>query len=123
MSALWNLHFRSCGSPLSAIPRGCIGYPLDPSMAILPRGIGLVEEVIRSGEAVTFIEPGACGRLAHALGIPELPSATALIPLGRSGAVVGALVADREGEEVRGIADFALLLGRLGGVFGMKNQS
>ena len=98
--------------------RAGFGYPLDPSTAVLPRGIGLLERVIRSGEALTSIEPGAGGHLAHALGIPELPPATAFIPLGRSGSVVGVLVADREGEDVTGIADLVLLVGRLGGVFG-----
>jgi hypothetical protein len=98
--------------------RAGFGYPLDPSTAVLPRGIGLFERVIRSGEALTSIEPSASGHLARALGISELPSATALIPLGRSGAVVGVLVADREGEDVTGIADLVLLVGRLGGVFG-----
>jgi hypothetical protein len=98
--------------------RAGFGYPLDPSTAVLPRGIGLVERVIRSGEALTTIEASASRHLARALGIPELPSATALIPLGRSGAVVGVLVADREGEDVTGIADLVLLVGRLGGVFG-----
>ena len=98
--------------------RAGFGYPLDPSTAVLPQGIGLFERVIRSGEALTSIEPSASGHLARALGISELPSATALIPLGRSGAVVGVLVADREGEDVTGIADLVLLVGRLGGVFG-----
>lgn len=98
--------------------RAGFGYPLNPSTAVLPRGVGLIERVIRSGEAMTSIEPGTGGHLARSLGISELPSATALIPLGRSGAVVGVLVADREGEDVTGIADLVLLVGRLGGVFG-----
>jgi hypothetical protein len=98
--------------------RAGFGYPLDPSTAVLPRGFGLIERVIRSGEALTAIEPSASGRLASVLGVPELPSATALIPLGRSGAVVGVLVADREGADVAGIADLVLLVGRLGGIFG-----
>lgn len=98
--------------------RAGFGYPLDPSTAVLPRGIGLIERVIRSGEALTTIEPGSSGHLASVLGITELPSATALIPLGRSGAVVGVLVADREGEDVADIADLVLLVGRLGGIFG-----
>jgi hypothetical protein len=52
------------------------------------------------------------------LGVSELPPATALIPLGRCGAVVGVLVADREGEELPDVADLVLLVGRLGGVVG-----
>jgi hypothetical protein len=100
--------------------RAGYGYPLDPSTAVLPRGIGLIEQVVRSGEALTVIEAGASGsgHLASVLGVSELPSATALIPLGRSGAVVGVLVADREGEELPDVADLVLLVGRLGGVVG-----
>jgi len=100
--------------------RAGFGYSLERSTAVLPRGIGLIERVIRSGEAFTTIEPGASGssHLAGVLGIEELPTATALIPLGRCGAVVGVLVADREGEELPDLADLVLLVGRLGGVVG-----
>jgi len=100
--------------------RAGFGYSLEGSTAVLPRGIGLIERVIRSGEAFTTIEPSASGsnRLAAVLGVSELPSATALIPLGRCGAVVGVLVADREGEELPDVADLVLLVGRLGGVVG-----
>jgi hypothetical protein len=100
--------------------RAGFGYPLDPSKAVLPRGIGLFERVIRSGKALTAIEAdsGGSGHLASVLGVSELPSATALIPLGRSGAVVGILVADREGEGLPDVADLVLLVGRLGGVVG-----
>ena len=100
--------------------RAGFGYSLDGSTAVLPRGIALIERVIRSGEAFTSIESGTSGssRLANVLGDSELPSATALIPLGRCGAVVGVLVADREGEELPDVADLVLLVGRLGGVVG-----
>jgi hypothetical protein len=100
--------------------RAGFGYPLERSTAVLPRGIGLIERVIRSGEAFTRIEPGTSGssRLGQVLGIAELPTATALIPLGRCGAVVGVLVADREGEELPDVSDLVLLVGRLGGVVG-----
>ena len=100
--------------------RAGFGYQLDRSTAVLPRGIGLIERVIRSGEAITLIEPGGGGEghLAQVLGIQELPESTAVIPLGRCGAVVGVLVADREGEELPDMADLVLLAGRLGGVVG-----
>jgi hypothetical protein len=97
--------------------RAGFGYPLDPSRAVLPRGVGLIEQVIRSGRALKAVEPGSSGPLAEVLGIDELPSETALIPLGRSGSVVGVLVADREGEEVHDVAEFVLLVGRLGSAF------
>ena len=98
--------------------RAGFGYPLEPSTSVLPRGIGLIERVIRSGEALTFIdsEAGASSRLADVLGVSRLPSATALIPLGRCGGVVGLLVADREGEDLPDVAELVLLAGRLGGV-------
>jgi hypothetical protein len=100
--------------------RAGFGYLLERSSAVLPRGIGLIERVIRSGEAFTTIEPGDSGsnHLADVLGVSELPPATALIPLGRCGAVVGVLVADREGEDLPDVADLVLLVGRLGGVVG-----
>ena len=100
--------------------RAGFGYLLERSTAVLPRGIGLLERVIRSGEAFTTIEPGTSGsnHLAGILGIQELPAATALIPLGRCGSVVGVLVADREGEELPDVGDLVLLVGRLGGVVG-----
>jgi hypothetical protein len=100
--------------------RAGFGYSLERSTAVLPRGIGLLERVIRSGEAFTTIEPGTGGgnHLAGILGVQDLPAATALIPLGRCGAVVGLLVADREGEELPDLADLVLLVGRLGGVVG-----
>ena len=101
--------------------RAGFGYRLDRATTVLPRGIGLVERVIRSGEAVTRIDSdsGGAAQLARVLGGSELPAATAIIPLGRSGAVVGVLVADREGEELPDVADLVLLVGRLGGVVGV----
>jgi hypothetical protein len=100
--------------------RAGFGYLLERSTAVLPRGIGLIERVIRTGEALTTIEPAGGGeaQLARVLGVSQLPSATAVIPLGRSGAVVGVLVADREGDELPDMADLVLLVGRLGGVVG-----
>ncbi|MEJ2583195.1 MAG: DUF4388 domain-containing protein, partial [Acidobacteriota bacterium] len=77
--------------------RAGFGYRLRKSKSDLPRGVSLVEGVIRSGRALTEIEPGGigAGQLARALGVPELFPRTAIIPLGREGAVVGVLVADR----------------------------
>jgi len=97
--------------------RAAFGYPLDPTRTVLPRGVGPIEQVIRSGEALKVLEPESSDLLAGVLGIDELPAETALIPLGRSGSVVGVLVADRGGEEVDDVAEFVLLVGRLGSVF------
>lgn len=98
--------------------RAGFGYPLNSSATVLPRGLGLIERVFRSGEALTTIESGAGERLAILLGVSELPSATAVIPLGRPGAVVGVLVADREGEALPDLTELAVLVGRFGGVVG-----
>ncbi|MEJ2189204.1 MAG: hypothetical protein P8Y93_07250 [Acidobacteriota bacterium] len=98
--------------------RAGFGYPLDRDDTALPRGVGLLERVIRSGEALTEIEPVAGGalRLARVLGVAELPEATAVIPLGRGSSAAGLLVADREGESLPDLAELILLAGRLGGV-------
>ena len=98
--------------------RAGFGYPLDRNDTGLPRGVGLLERVIRSGEALTMIEPEAGGarRLAGVLGVAELPEATAVIPLGRGGTAAGLLVADKNGEPLPDLAELVLLAGRLGGV-------
>ncbi len=79
--------------------------------------IEVVERVIRSGEALLEIEPSGPGvdQLAAVLGVAELPAATALIPLGRYGAVAGLLVADRNGDPLPGLDDLVVFAGRLGG--------
>ena len=97
--------------------RAGFGYPLDRNDTGLPRGVGLLERVIRSGEALTEIEPEAGGarRLAGILGVTELPEAAAVIPLGRGGTAAGLLVADNNGEPLPDLAELVLLAGRLGG--------
>jgi hypothetical protein len=98
--------------------RAGFGYPLNRSLAALPRGIALLERVIRSGEAVLELAPRTAGalQLAAACGVSELPAATALIPLGGGEGVVGVLVADRNGDELPELAELVVLAGRLGGV-------
>jgi len=97
--------------------RAGFGYPFDRNAAVLPRGIGLLEEVVQSGTAVLEIEPGDADArtLAGVCGVAELPPETALIPLGRFGSVAGVLVADREGRELPDIDELVVLAGRLGG--------
>jgi hypothetical protein len=97
--------------------RAGFGYPLNRNLTTIPRGGGLLERVIRSGEAVMEIDPssGDACRLAEVCGVSELPVATALIPLGRLGAVAGVLVADRRGETLPEIDELVVLAGRLGG--------
>jgi len=97
--------------------RAGFGYPLDRNATVLPRGLGLLEEVVQSGTAVMEIEPDSTGahRVAEACGIDELPAQTALIPLGRFGGVSGVLVADRGGDGLPDLEDLVVLAGRLGG--------
>jgi hypothetical protein len=100
--------------------RAGFGYNLNREKTALPRGIGFLERVLRAGEALTEIDPessGAC-HLAEILGVEVLPAATAVLPLGRSGGVVGVLVADRKGGELPDLADLVHLVGRLGGALG-----
>jgi hypothetical protein len=98
--------------------RAGFGFPLNREDPALPRGVGLLERVIRSGQALMEIEPEAGGarRLAGVLGIVELPEATSVIPLGRRGMVAGMLVADNAGEPLPDLAELVLIAGRLGGV-------
>lgn len=97
--------------------RAGFGYPLDRDRTALPRGVGLIEHVIRTGEAITKIDPNVGGvrHLSGILGVADLPAQTAIIPLGRSGGVAAVLVADREGEALPDLAALVLLAGRLGG--------
>ncbi len=97
--------------------RAGFGFPLDRDHTSLERGIERLERVVGDGEAVTEIEPGTEEerRLSEVLGVDRLSPATALIPLGRSGAVAGLLVADREGAVLPDLADLVRLAGRLGG--------
>lgn len=97
--------------------RAGFGYPLDRNATVLPRGLGLLEEVVQSGTAVMEIEPGSTGahRVAEVCGVDELPAQTALIPLGRFGSVSGVLVADRGGGGLPDLEELVVLAGRLGG--------
>lgn len=99
-------------------PRAGFGYPLARGTRALPRGLGLLERVIRSSQPTVGIDPDAGGshRLAEVLGLDRLPSATAVIPLGVGASVAGVLVADREGEPLPDLSELVVLAGRLGGV-------
>jgi hypothetical protein len=98
--------------------RAGFGYPLANGTQALPRGLGILERVIRSGRPTVGIDSTAGGshRLAELLGLDGLPSATAVIPLGFGVSVAGILVADREGEPLPDLSDLVVLAGRLGGV-------
>jgi len=98
--------------------RAGFGYPLARGTQALPRGLGILERVIRSSNPTVGIDPAAGGshRLAEVLGLDELPSATAVIPLGVGVSVAGVLVADREGQALPDLSELVVLAGRLGGV-------
>lgn len=97
--------------------RAGFGFPLNRNLTELPRGDEILERVIRSGEAIMEIDPTSVSarRLAGVCGIEALSPATALIPLGRLGAVAGVLVADRRGGALPEIDELVVLAGRLGG--------
>ena len=98
--------------------RAGYGYPLNRDATALPRGVGILERSIRSGEAEVGVDPNspAARQLAHVLGIDVLPAETAVIPLGMGATVVGLLVADREGELLPELREITLLACCLGGV-------
>ncbi len=98
--------------------RAGYGYPLNRQATALPRGVALLEVAVRSGEAVTGVDPesGAAIQLAQVLGVDRLPAETAVIPLGAGAGVVGLLVADRDGEPLPELREITLLACCLGGV-------
>lgn len=99
--------------------RAGFGYPLVPGGGAVPRGVGLLERVIRTGETLTGIDPdgGGAGQLARALGSETLPEATVVIPLGTRSGVVGLMVGDLEGRDLPDLNELSMLAGRLGGAF------
>lgn len=99
--------------------RAGFGYPLSDGGASLPRGLGILERVIRTGDSYTTIDgrSAAALQLAQVLGVETLHDETVLIPLRHHGAVVGIFLGDREGSPVPELYDLKLLAARLGGVF------
>jgi len=97
--------------------RAGFGFPLDRDHAALPRGVGLLERVVRSGEIAFETDPdsAAARQLARVLGLDRLAVGTAIIPLGSGPTVGGLLVVDHEGEPLPEISGLALIAGRLGG--------
>lgn len=106
--------------------RAGFGFALDPGAALLPRGVGLLERVVRSGDPVLAVDPGAAGarQLARMLGLDRLSPETAILPLGRRGAIEGLLVADRSGQPLPDLTELSLVARRLGGsvVAGLRSE-
>ncbi len=98
--------------------RAGFGYPLTRETGAMPRGVGLLEQAIRSGEGVVGIDPESVGahQLARTLGVDRLPAQTAVLPLGTCAAVGAVLVLDREGEALPDLRDLTLLACCLGGI-------
>ena len=98
--------------------RAGFGYPLEKGSTALPRGVGLLERVLRSGQAVVGLEPDAAGavQLARVLGLARLPEETVLVSLGRGSSAGGLLVADCHGEPLPELEHLEMLAGRFGGL-------
>ncbi len=99
--------------------RAGFGYPLGLGGSALPRGVGLLERMIRDGEAIFGLDPesGATHQLAKAVGLVDLPSDAVVLPLGTRAHVLGFLLGDREGEPLPDLDDLSMLAKRLGGAF------
>lgn len=113
-----------CGAILVVDPtrlrcRAGFGYPLLSGGGTLPRGLGILERVIRTGESYTGIDGGSAAalQLAGALGLERLVDKTVLIPLRHRSLVVGIFIGDRGGADLSELKDLKLLASRLGGVF------
>jgi len=98
--------------------RAGFGFPLERGSLVLPRGLALLERVIRARRAVLGVEPdsAAAVQLARAVGVGRLPADSAIIPLGSPLGVSGLLVVDREGLPLPDLRELELVGGRLGGV-------
>jgi hypothetical protein len=99
--------------------RAGFGYPLGSGGAVLPRGVGLLERMIRNGEGIFGLDPtsGGTGQLAKAVGLADLPSDAVVLPLGTRAQVQGFLLGDREGDPLPDLSDLSMLARRLGGAF------
>lgn len=98
--------------------RAGFGYPLARELSALPRGLGLLERVIRSGEPLFAIDPEAGGarEMARVLGVDHLERHTVVIPLAVGSTVHGLLVGDRAGDTLPDLGQLVQLIQRLGAV-------
>lgn len=99
--------------------RAGFGYPLGPDGGALPRGVGLLERMIRDGEGIIGIDPSSGGavQLAKAVGLERLSAESVVLPLGTRARIQGFLLGDLEGEALPDMGDLAMLARRLGGAF------
>ncbi len=98
--------------------RAGFGYPLGTGVSALPRGVGVLERIVRSGAATEGLDPDSGGavQLARMLGLERLEPETCVIPLGSGGSIVGLIVGDREGAELAELRELVALARRLGGL-------
>lgn len=97
--------------------RAGFGFPLSKEVTGLPRGIAVLERVIRGEENVGTVDPDATGarQLARVLGVERLPAGMVVIPLkGREGAV-GVLMGDRKPGPAGDLDELVLMARRIGG--------
>jgi hypothetical protein len=97
------------------------GFLLAPGAGLLPRGIGLLERVVRSRRPLIGIEEthsGGARQLGKLLGLDTLEGGTSIVPLLDGECVVGLLVGDRCGEDqpAEELDELVLLGQRLGGL-------
>ena len=98
--------------------RAGFGYPLSRGRAVAPRGIAVIERVLRSRQPVLSLDPASAGasQLAMILGTERLPRESVLIPLCAGPSVTGILVGDRRGASLQSLEELTTLAVRMGGV-------
>jgi hypothetical protein len=99
--------------------RAAFGYSVPAGGGNLPRGVGFLERVVRSGLPTYGLDPESAGAssLARALGEGALPAETVVIPVGMRSGVVGILVGDRAGAPLGDLAELEQIARRVGGAF------
>ncbi len=98
--------------------RAGFGYPLSRGRVAAPRGIGVIERVLRSRTPVMSVDPesGGVRQIARMLGVEKLDQETVLIPLCAGPSVTGILVGDRRGASPESLEELTTLAARMGGV-------
>ncbi len=101
--------------------RAGFGYSMSPGSGLLPRGVGLLERVVRSRRPVVGLDDASSGgarQLGRLLGLETLEEETSIVPLLDGDLVAALLVGDRCGESqtVDELEEVILLGQRLGGL-------
>ena len=101
--------------------RAGFGFTLAPGTGLLPRGVGLLERVVRSRQPVCGVEDvtsGAAHQLGRLIGLETLEPETCIVPLLDGESVTALLVGDWGGEsdDVAELDELVALCQRLGGL-------